>query len=245
VAAYIWVQFTGGFGTQSLFDHGGLVGEYVMHGEWWRIVTGAFLHGGLMHIAFNMFALYQVGQFVELVIGRTRMLAIYTIAMIGSGIAVTYFQPNSVTVGASGAIFGLFGALVAIGIRLGPPGRDLIKQTLPIIGINLAIGFSLPNISNAGHIGGLLCGFVAGLILFAMQRTAGVAVDQEHADQLVHAGGHDDAEPHVTQYEATEHAPGEYIVEHAHAQDESHEHDGADAHAHAPYQPEAGEERTP
>ena len=169
--AYIWEVTTGGLTSDAaLLDHGALLGLLVRQGEWWRIVTGAFLHGGLLHIALNMFALYQVGRFVESVTGPVRMLAIYLVAMVGSGIAVTFFQPDAPTVGASGAIFGLFGALVAIGLRLGRPGRALITQTLPIIIINLVFGFSVPNISNAGHIGGLLSGFVAGFALFMMQR---------------------------------------------------------------------------
>ncbi len=144
----------------------------VLQGQWWRIVTGAFLHGGWLHVGLNMFALYQVGTFVEYVIGPARMLSIYLIAMLGSGLAVTLFQPGVPTVGASGAIFGLFGALVAIGLRMGARGRALIGQTLPIIIINLIFGFSVPNISNAGHIGGLISGFFAGFVLFMMERAA-------------------------------------------------------------------------
>jgi rhomboid protease GluP len=170
IAAYIWVAFTGGFGdTRSLLEHGALYGPLVTRGEYWRIVTAAFLHGGLLHIALNMFALMQVGSYLEALVGSARMLAIYTVALIGSGIAVVLFSPNDVTVGASGAIFGIFGALVAIGIRLGPRGRDLIAQTLPIVGLNLAFGFSIPNISNAGHIGGLVSGFLAGLAIFMVR----------------------------------------------------------------------------
>ncbi len=152
--------------------HGALVGVLVKRGEWWRIVSGAFLHGGYLHIGLNMFALYQVGTFVEYVAGPWRMLAIYLVAMLGSGLAVTFFQADVPTVGASGAIFGLFGALVAIGLRMGARGRALIGQTLPIIVINLIFGFSVPNISNAGHIGGLLSGFFAGFIFFMMKKPA-------------------------------------------------------------------------
>jgi rhomboid protease GluP len=171
IAAYIWVAFTGSFGdTRSLVEHGALYGPLVARGEYWRILTSAFLHGGLLHIALNMFALVQVGTYLEALVGSARMLAIYTIALIGSGIAVVLFSPNDVTVGASGAIFGIFGALVAVGIRLGPAGRGLIGQTLPIVGLNLAFGFSMANVSNAGHIGGLVSGFLAGLAIFMTQR---------------------------------------------------------------------------
>ncbi|MGP6159005.1 MAG: rhomboid family intramembrane serine protease [Vulcanimicrobiaceae bacterium] len=154
----------------ALIRDGALVGTLVRQGQWWRIVTGAFLHGGYLHIGLNMFALYQVGTFVEYVTGPARMLSIYLVAMLGSGLAVTFFQPGVPTVGASGAIFGLFGALVAIGLRMGARGRALIGQTLPIIVLNLIFGFSVPNISNAGHIGGLISGFLAGLILYIMER---------------------------------------------------------------------------
>jgi len=97
--------------------------------------------------------------------GARRMLAIYFISLLGSGLAVVYFAFDQPTVGASGAIFGLFGALVAIGLRLGARGRGLIMQTLPIILINLAFTFSVPSISKAGHLGGLVIGFVAALVL--------------------------------------------------------------------------------
>ncbi len=135
-------------------------------GEWWRIVSGAFLHGGLMHIAFNMFALWQVGTGCELLFRPLRMFAVYAIALVGSGLAIYCFSYDQVTVGASGAIFGLFGALAAGGLRIGPSQRALVQQLFGIIVINLILGFLLPNISNAGHIGGLVTGFIAGFVLF-------------------------------------------------------------------------------
>ena len=111
VLAYIWENATGG-GIDH--DHGDLYGPYVVeYGEWWRIVTSAFLHASLTHIAFNMIALYQLGNSVELVYGRVRFLVLYLIAMVGSGIAVLVFNYSVPTLGASGAIFGLFGALIA------------------------------------------------------------------------------------------------------------------------------------
>ncbi len=171
VAAYLWVALTGNFSdTTSLIAHGALYGPLVLQGEYWRIVTSAFLHGGLLHIALNMFALVQVGTYLEALVGSPRMLAVYAIATVGSGIAVVLFSPNDVTVGASGAIFGIFGALVAVGLRLGPAGRGLVAQTLPIVGLNLAFGFSMSNVSNAGHVGGLVSGFLAGLAIFMTQR---------------------------------------------------------------------------
>ena len=172
VLAYIWEV---GSGTRfdnsaSLVQHGALYGPLVERGQWWRIVTGGFEHGGLAHIALNMFALWQLGTFVESMLGARRMLAIYILALFGGGIAVVIFSPNDVTVGASGAIFGLFGALVAIGVRLGRRGRGLIAQVVPILVINLVFTFAVPFISRAGHIGGLLTGFLAGLVLFMTRR---------------------------------------------------------------------------
>lgn len=174
VATYAFIALHGGpTDANPYFVAGSLIGQRVIaNGEWYRIVTGAFLHGGLAHIALNMFALFQLGTFVEGVLGPWRMFAIYAISLLGGGLAVVYFDPNQATVGASGAIFGLFGALLAIGVRLGKRGRSLISQTLPILVINLVFTFAVPFISKAGHLGGLTSGFVAGLILFAMQRRA-------------------------------------------------------------------------
>ncbi len=174
ILAYIWEVASGTRfdSNYSLVAHGALYGPLVMRGEWWRIVTGGFMHGGIAHIALNMFALYQLGNFVEAALGAPRMLAIYTISLFGGGLAVVYFSPGDVTVGASGAIFGLFGALLAIGVRLGARGRSLIASTLPILLINLAFTFAVPFISKAGHLGGLASGFLAGLALFMLRPAA-------------------------------------------------------------------------
>ncbi|MDQ2909268.1 MAG: rhomboid family intramembrane serine protease [Candidatus Eremiobacteraeota bacterium] len=168
VIVFVWEVLSGtNFGSApSLLAHGALYGPLVRQGEWWRILSGAFEHAGLLHIAFNMFALYQLGMFVEGVLGARRMLAIYAISLFASGYAVVVFSPAAVTVGASGAIFGLFGALLAIGVRLGKRGRGLIAQTIPILLINLVFTFAVPFISKSGHLGGLLAGFCAGLLVF-------------------------------------------------------------------------------
>ena len=169
VLAYVW-EVTSGTNfdsNQSLLAHGALYGPLVQQGQWWRVISGAFLHAGLAHIALNMIALYQLGMVVELLMGSSRMLGVYAIALFGGGYAVVYFAPGDVTVGASGAIFGLFGALIAIGVRLGQRGRALISQVLPILLLNLLFTFAIPFISKAGHVGGLISGFLAGLVLFA------------------------------------------------------------------------------
>jgi rhomboid protease GluP len=103
------------------------------------------------------------------------MAVIYALSALGSGLAITYFTPNDYTIGASGAIFGLFGALAVAGVRMGERGREIMKQTIGIIVINLVIGFTLPNISNAGHIGGLVFGTLSGLALFRLPKPAPAA----------------------------------------------------------------------
>jgi rhomboid protease GluP len=187
VLVFLWELSTGDTGdARVLINDGGLYGPLVTAGEWWRIGTAAFLHAGWLHIATNMFALYQVGTFVELLYGRTRMAIIYVLAIVGSGIAVVWFSYDAPTVGASGAIFGLFGALTAAGLRLGKPGRDLVQQSAGIIILNLILGFTVFRfVSNAAHIGGLIAGLLFGFALFRMPRhlvaaqaAAPVAVDQ-------------------------------------------------------------------
>jgi len=172
VIAYLWSSVTGesfftGFANdRALVDHGALFGPLVAQGEWWRIFTAGFLHQGILHIGLNMLALFMVGRLVEMLMGPIRMTILYFTALFGSGLAVVWFSFDLPTLGASGAIFGLFGALIAIGLQLGKPGRALIGQVFPVIVINLLFGFSVPGISNAAHIGGLISGFLAGLVIF-------------------------------------------------------------------------------
>jgi len=214
VIVYIWEVLSG---TQmesfnSLVSHGALYGQLVLQGQWWRIFTGSFMHAGIWHIALNMFALYQLGTFVEYALGRWRMLAVYLISLVGGGIAVVVFAPNDPTVGASGAIFGLFGALFAIGVRLGRRGRALIMQTLPILLLNLAFTFAIPFISKAGHLGGLFSGFVAGLVLFMTRRPAfadaGVEAAEEAAGEPPESEQSESERPEIDQW-ADVAAPGE------------------------------------
>jgi rhomboid protease GluP len=177
VLVFLWELTTGDTGDgRVLVRDGGLYGPYVAAGQWWRIFSAAFLHAGWLHIATNMFALYQVGTFVELLYGRARMAIIYVLAIVGSGIAVYVFSFDAPTVGASGAIFGLFGALAAAGLRLGKPGRDLVQQSAGIIILNLVLGFTVFRfVSNAAHIGGLIAGALFGFVLYRVPRHVAAA----------------------------------------------------------------------
>jgi rhomboid protease GluP len=140
----------------------------IFSGEYYRFLTAMFLHAGLTHIGFNAFALYSLGPDVERFYGTPRFLAIYFLAGLGGGIASYALSPND-SVGASGAIFGLIGALGAFFYQtrklFGEVSRQQIGNLLFITMINLGIGFTTPRIDNFAHIGGLLCGVVAGLLL--------------------------------------------------------------------------------
>lgn len=132
--------------------------------EPWRIVTSGFLHFGLIHLAFNMLALWIVGRDLETVLGRGRFLALYMVSMLGGAAAVMLFSaPNVRVAGASGAVFGLFGAIVVVLRRL----RRSPGPILGIIAINVAISF-LPQISLQAHVGGLVVGAaVAAALVYA------------------------------------------------------------------------------
>lgn len=169
---------------------GAFYGPAVQDGEWWRAITGAFIHDGFLHIGFNMFALWQIGTLVEQLFGSPKMTILYFGSMFGSAWTIYAFNFNEVTIGASGAIFGLFGALIAAGLRLGSVGWRLVQSMLGIVLINVLIGLTIPNISMAGHLGGLVSGFLLGIPLFVVPprlrkpipvdvQSQGAAVDAE------------------------------------------------------------------
>lgn len=138
-----------------LFQAGGLVPLRVADGEYWRVITSGFLHIGPLHLAFNMYALWIIGREVETVLGRARFVAVYGVSMLGGAAAVMLFSaPNGLTAGASGAVFGLMGALFVLLRRLKLP----TGQVVALIAINAVISFSIQGISWQGHLGGLVFG---------------------------------------------------------------------------------------
>jgi membrane associated rhomboid family serine protease len=169
--AFLWELSVGGSsvlgsfdspGAQRVLEEAALIPAAVLqYGQWWRIVTGAFLHGGLIHIGVNMLSLWFLGRFIEDALG------------------VVYFSnPMTPTLGASGAIFGLFGALFAIGFKLGKPGMDLVRSNIGILVLNLIITFTVPSISWQAHVAGLLAGFVLTYaIYYPPRRVAPVVVE--------------------------------------------------------------------
>jgi membrane associated rhomboid family serine protease len=136
-----------------------LFGPLVPHGGWYRLVTSMFLHGSILHIAFNMFALYWLGTIVEQALGTPRFLLVYFVSgLAGSAGALWFSSPIAVTVGASGAIFGLIGALLILEYLA---TGSLMGQAAVLILVNLAFTFAVPGISIGGHLGGLAGGIVA------------------------------------------------------------------------------------
>ena len=148
----------------AVYNNGALYGPLVAEGEWWRIVTSGFLHAGLLHLAFNMYFLYFLGTMLEPEIGRLRFAAIYLVSLLGGSFGALLISPDAVTVGASGAVFGLMGAAIfALRVR----GIDPMQSGLGItLLLNLGITFVIPNISIGGHIGGLVAGGIVGYLMF-------------------------------------------------------------------------------
>jgi membrane associated rhomboid family serine protease len=162
-----------------IYEHGALVRNAcydvacnqqagLAHGEWWRLVTAAFLHYGPIHLALNMLALWWLGQPVEAALGRARYLLLYFAAGLAGSAGALLLTPNSVTVGASGAIFGILGALLVLEYQV---TGSLAGQAMTLIVINLAFsaGFR-SNISLGGHVGGLIAGILGTVALVAFRR---------------------------------------------------------------------------
>lgn len=148
--------------ASPLFDLGALVPYLVGDGQVWRPVTAGFLHIGPLHLVFNMVALWIIGREVESVLGRARFLAVYGTALLGGSAAVMLFSSALTPVaGASGAVFGLMGALVVLLYRLRIPAG----QAFTIIALNVGISVVVPGISLTAHLGGLVVGGLAAAAL--------------------------------------------------------------------------------
>jgi membrane associated rhomboid family serine protease len=144
----------------SLFDKWALFGPAVANGDWWRLITAAFLHANIIHIAFNMLALWWFGAPVENYLGRLRFVGLYLVSGLAGSAGALVANPTAVTVGASGAIFGILGAMLILEWQA--TGR-LGGNALTLIVINLALSFAIAGISVGGHIGGLIGGLLATL----------------------------------------------------------------------------------
>jgi membrane associated rhomboid family serine protease len=146
----------------------GLYGPLVRAGEWYRLVTSGFVHANLIHLGSNMLVIWIAGAQLEPVLGRVRFTLLYFAALLAGSAGALLISPDTLTIGASGAAFGLLGAL-AVGMR--HRGIDIWRSGIgPLIAINLVITVAVPGISLGGHIGGLLGGLAAGWVLMQPRR---------------------------------------------------------------------------
>lgn len=143
---------------------GGLYGPAVAAGDWWRPFTAGFIHAGVMHVAFNMFLLWQLGRLLEPAVKWYGFVTLYVLSLFGGSLAVLLIDPGDFTVGASGAVFGLMAATF---IALRSRGIDPFSTGIgPLLVINLILTFAVPGISIGGHLGGLAAGAVGGFLLW-------------------------------------------------------------------------------
>jgi membrane associated rhomboid family serine protease len=171
VAVYLWglTQTTGGFAGRSRQAlEWGLFGPAVADGEWYRLITSGFVHANALHLLMNMFVIWVVGRELEPLLGRVRFGLLYMASLLAGSAGALLMNPNALTVGASGAAFGLMGAL-AVGMRL--RGIDIWRTGVgTVLVINLLFTFAVPGISIGGHLGGLVGGLVAGWFLLQVRR---------------------------------------------------------------------------
>ncbi len=175
------VATSGSIGTAGggkLLNSWALEGQKIAHDhEYWRILTSGFLHEGLAHVGINMLSLWFVGRSLEPAIGRANFLAIYLASLLTGSFGALLFQPGAPTVGASGAIFGIFGALIVIARDRGIPFWQ--SGLGPVLVLNVLFSVSFRGISIGGHLGGLAGGLVAGWLVVQLaerRRAPGLAV---------------------------------------------------------------------
>jgi rhomboid protease GluP len=168
------------FPLDVLLRWGANYGPFTLQGEWWRLLTCVFVHAGIIHIGFNMWCFWYLGELAESLYGRWTFVAVYLVCGVGSSLTSLFWHPSVPSVGASGAIFGLAGALISA-FKLGEFSvpRAALSGTLRSLGVfvfyNLIFGAFIGGTDNAAHIGGLITGLIVGAII------AVIAPLQEHA----------------------------------------------------------------
>jgi membrane associated rhomboid family serine protease len=155
------------FGGSDLIREGAVSRQAIADGEVYRLVTAGFLHAGFLHLAFNAFALYVLGSMLEPAIGRLRFAVIFFVSLLAGSFGALLAAPDALTVGASGAIFGLMGAAFVV---MRNRGINPMESGLGLwLGINLLFTFAVPGISIGGHLGGLIGGTLAALLMFDLR----------------------------------------------------------------------------
>jgi rhomboid protease GluP len=175
----IWIAMVGtgvhGYEPEGtvLLDWGGNLGLLTSDGQWWRLLTAMFLHAGIIHLGFNLYFAWVVGRVCEQIFGSAAFVVVYFGSGLIASLVSAAWQPAVVSVGASGALFGVFGAFLAFTVRrrsVLPPEfvRSVLRNGLILIGVNLAIGIAVPGIDVVAHIGGLVAGFGIGYLIAAL-----------------------------------------------------------------------------
>lgn len=167
IVVYLMMTLAGGTtNPEVLIAFGAKVNQYILLGQWWRLITPVFIHIGLTHIVVNMVTLYFIGMQIEYLFGPGRYLLIYLISGLCGNIASFAFNPDSLSAGASTALFGLFGAYLMLGehFRENVYIRLMARQFLVLVIFNIGFGF-FGNIDLAGHLGGLFGGFLVAYVV--------------------------------------------------------------------------------
>jgi membrane associated rhomboid family serine protease len=157
----------------SVDGHYGLWGPMVSSGEWWRLLTSGFLHASPLHLGSNMLALFFIGRAMEPGLGSLRVALIYLVSLAAGSLGVIILQPDALSIGASGAIFGLMGALVVVARSRGISAME--SGVGMVILLNLVITFTIPGISIGGHLGGLAGGAAIALVMVELDKRRHVA----------------------------------------------------------------------
>jgi rhomboid protease GluP len=170
VAIFLLVDATGGTSTGNLLRWGADFGPRTLSGEWWRMLASTFLHGGFLHIGFNMLALWSLGPLVEKIVGRAAYLLAYLACGLGGSLLSLWWHPMIVSIGASGAIFGIAGVLMSVlYLKHLPIPKEYLKKNLWSVGAfiayNLVFGAVAHGVDNAAHLGGLITGLLVGAAL--------------------------------------------------------------------------------
>jgi membrane associated rhomboid family serine protease len=173
VAETLTGEPAGGGAAGSVFDKGALYGPLIVHNhEYWRLLTSGFLHDGILHLVFNMVFLYVMGTMLEPAIGRLNFAAVYFASLLAGSFGALLFQPDIPTVGASGACFGVLGALIVVAhdrhIPIWQSGLG------PTLAINVVFSLLVANVSIGGHLGGLLGGFITGAAIVMLGERRGL-----------------------------------------------------------------------
>jgi rhomboid protease GluP len=174
IAVFLLMVFTGASATnpapRDILRWGANFAPYTLGGQSWRLITSVFLHYGIIHLLVNMWALWNLGALTEMIFGRKFYLPIYLLTGIAGNIASLAVHPGGIGAGASGAIFGLAGAMISV-LKLAklPAPRNAMRGTLRSLlwfaAFNLFFGYAVPGIDNAAHLGGFICGLILGALL--------------------------------------------------------------------------------